>query len=102
MMSKIFSYFSALISLVISSLALAEPKQGSLTNTFDNMESVVVNVNSIVKAIIITAGIYFLAYSLLQFQKYRRNPVVAPISSVIFYAILGLCLIALTFIPFSE
>ena len=57
------------------------------------------SIKGMVRAICIIAGVALILNSLFQFKKHRNNPSEVPISTPIMTLVVGLGLIALSFIP---
>lgn len=65
----------------------------------NNLFDVGLNVRKIVQAVCIITGTCLIVGAMIQYKKYRQNPAEVKLSTLLFTLIVGLCLIALTFIP---
>jgi hypothetical protein len=82
-----------------SSLSFAADGAVSLGELASNVFGIGMDVRSIIRFICIVAGVSLMLGSLLQYKKYRQNPVEMRLSTVMFTFIIGVCLILLSFIP---
>jgi len=73
----------------------------SIGDISQNLFGAEMNIHDFIQIVCIVSGIALILGGLLKFKKYRRNPVEARLSSVIFDFIIGLILIGLAFIPFQ-
>lgn len=67
-----------------------------------NLFGAIEGINSIIHVLAGLTGSALVLGSFFRYFAYRRNPIVAPLSSVIIMLLTGLCLIALIFIPIGQ
>jgi uncharacterized membrane protein len=65
----------------------------------ENVFSGIMTIKSIVRNVCIIVGAFLILSSFFQYRKYRRNPSEMPVSRPITTLIVGIVLIAVTFIP---
>jgi hypothetical protein len=103
MMIKNSIKVTALMALGIASWA---PVVWAQNNGFgplaSNLFSTIEGISTIIHVICGAAGAALFLAAFFRYFAYRRNPVVAPLSSVITLLLTGLCLIALIFIPIGS
>lgn len=68
------------------------------SNLFGN----VLDIKSIVRAICIITGVALVLGSFFQYKKHRNNPSEVPLSTPIMTLLVGLALIALSFVPLGA
>jgi len=95
-------YFVFLLFAVASNV-LSSPQNkpegiGEISNNLFNAE---MGIHKFIQAVCITSGIALILAGFIQFRKYRKNPIVTKLSSVVFNFCVGLALIGLAFIPFQ-
>ena len=66
-----------------------------------NLFGAEMGIHEFIQAVCVTSGIALILAALLKFKKYRHNPIATRLSTIIFDLVLGLLLIALSFIPFQ-
>lgn len=67
----------------------------------DTLFGVAVSVTNLIKFLSFICGTLLVFFSIQQYGRYKRNPVETTISTVIITLVIGLALIALTFVPFK-
>lgn len=102
MKSKKLIFFSTLFTSA-SALASNYSPPGSLSvgDIGQNLFGAEMTIHDFIQAVCITAGVALILGAMVQFQKYRRNPIATKLSTVIFNIVIGLLLIGLAFIPFQ-
>lgn len=85
------------LSFGIISPAFAENQ--SIGEIAGNLFEATETLHGIIQVVLVVAGAALLLGSLLQYRKYRENPIETRLSTVIFLFFLGLLLIVLAFIP---
>jgi hypothetical protein len=91
------------LSAIVGSMLLpllgyaAESKDAGILA--ENIFSGVMSISEIIKKVCIIVGAFLILSSFFQYKKYRHNPSEMPISRPITTLIVGLILIALTFVP---
>lgn len=68
----------------------------------DNLFVAIQGISGIIHIICGATGAALILSAFFRYFTYRRNPVVAPLSSVITLLVTGLCLVALIFIPIGS
>lgn len=95
---KIFIFFIFCLTPGMGVFA-ARQSSTSAGDVAGNIFGVGMNVRAIVRFVSIVAGVSMILGSLLQYKKYRQNPVETTLGTVIFTFVVGICLILLSFIP---
>lgn len=84
---------------LIPEIGFAAGKGVSVGDVAGNIFSVGMDVRSVIKFVCVVAGISLILGSILQYKKYRQNPVETRFSNVIFTFVVGVSLILLSLIP---
>ena len=98
-LSKWVFGLSAVVSSMLSPLLAYAEENTDAGILAANIFSGVMNINDIIKNVCIIVGAFLILSSFFQYKKYRRNSSEMPIGRPITTLIVGLILIALTFIP---
>lgn len=95
---KIFAFF---ILCFAPGMEVFAARQSSISagDIAGNIFGVGMDVRAIVRFVSIVAGVSMILGSLLQYKKYRQNPVETTLGTVIFTFVIGVGLILLSFIP---
>jgi len=96
--SKIKS-FVGLLFFFTPGCVFAASNNPSLGDLSDSIFGVGMEVRDIVRTVCIIAGVSLILGSLLQYKKYRQNPVETRLGAVIFTFVTGVSLILLSFAP---
>lgn len=104
MMVKNSLKFTTLIALlgIVSWAPVVWAQIGGFGSLASNLFSTVEGISTIIHIICGASGAALILAAFFRYFAYRRNPVVAPLSSVITLLLTGLCLIALIFIPMGN
>lgn len=78
--------------------ASASTDQG-LGDVFSNLVGIGMSAHDIIRTVCILTGVGMLLGTIVQFAKYRRNPIETRLSLIILNFIIGICLIGLAFVP---
>lgn len=99
---KIILFFTFLFTTIQSTFAsYYSQKTISIGDIGQNLFSAEMNLHDFIQAVCITSGIALILVALVQFKKYRRNPIATKLSTVITNLVIGCILIILAFIPFQ-
>ena len=101
MKNKKIILFSILFTTISAIASYPSQSSTSIGDIGQNLFGAEMTIHDFVQAICITAGVALILGAIVQFQKYRRNPIATKLSTVIFNIIIGLLLIGLAFIPFQ-
>lgn len=71
----------------------------SLSDVANNLFGTVLNIREIIRMICMITGGAMVLSSFFRYRIHRRNPIEAPISSVVLLFIAGLCVFGLAYIP---
>lgn len=74
-------------------------KEENIGDIASNLFNFGQNLSQVAKTVVIMAGISIIMFGMIQYGKHRNNPVETPISKVIMTIVVGLSLIALSFVP---
>jgi hypothetical protein len=94
-----FIVFMAVLFTVIPSVVFAAGSSGGLTDIFSSLVGVGMSVHDLIQAICIVTGSALLLGAVIQYKKYRQNPIETKLSTVIINIAVGIALIILAFIP---
>ncbi|MDR1057174.1 MAG: hypothetical protein LBL17_01165 [Coxiellaceae bacterium] len=84
---------------VFRRLIMPGQKEDSVGDIAANLFSFTQNMGQMFKTVAITTGVAVILFGMIQYNKYRKNSVETPISKVIMTIVIGLSLMALSFIP---
>lgn len=77
-------------------------KAGNIGDVASELFGFTQNIGQLLKVIAIVAGVALLFFSIVQYKKHRNNPIETPLSTVIMTFVIGLGLIALSFVPMGS
>jgi hypothetical protein len=98
--SFIFTFLRIVSLLQISSIGLAAGQSSlNLGDLSDNVFNIGLGVCGIIQAVCVIAGISLVLGSVLQYKRYRQNPIEVRLSTVITGFVTGIALIILEYIP---
>lgn len=93
--------FSTLFTTISAIASYPSQNSTSIGDIGQNLFGAEMTIHDFIQAVCITAGVALILGAMVQFQKYRKNPIATKLSTVIFNIIIGLLLIGLAFIPFQ-
>lgn len=73
--------------------------EGSIGSAAESISSFGQDLGKVFRTASMMTGIAIILFSMIQYGKYRKNSVETPISTVIITLLIGLGLIALSFVP---
>lgn len=82
-----------------AAFAVLDPSIGDVSN---NLFEAVLGINSIIHVICLVTGSALILGAFFRYMNHRRNPIVAPLSSVFAFLIAGIAIILLIFIPIGN
>jgi hypothetical protein len=83
-------------------VVLPDKNDSSVGDIAGNLFDFTQNVGQLFKVVAITVGVALVLFGAVQYRKHRHSPVETPISTVIMTVVIGLGLIALSFIPLKS
>lgn len=84
--------------MVLMSVCLSA-QANSLSDVANNLFGTVLNIREIIRVICMITGGAMVLSSFFRYRIHRRNPIEAPISSVILLLVAGVCVFGLAYIP---
>lgn len=76
-------------------------KEASIGDIANGLFGFTQDIRQLFKTVAITVGVGIIIFGIMQYKKHRMNPVETPLGKVIMTIVIGLGLIALSFIPFK-
>lgn len=95
---KKINYFKLVLLFVFFPLPVLAESQG-FGEIAENLFSGGIVIGNLIRAVCIITGVILVFASFLQYKKHRNNPSEVPLSTPIVTLLVGLALIALSFIP---
>jgi hypothetical protein len=92
------NYFKCGLLFIFFPLPVLAESQG-FGELAENLFSGGIVIGNLIRAVCIITGITLVFASLLQYKKHRANPSEVPLSTPIMTLLVGLALIALSFVP---
>ena len=81
---------------------IPEKKESGIADIAANLFGFTKDIGQLFKVLAITTGVALVLFGIVQYNKHRKNPVETPISNVIMTIVIGLGLVALSFIPMKA
>lgn len=94
-----FIIFVAILFTTIPTVAFAVSSGGGLTDIFNSLVGVGMTVHDLIQAVCIVTGSGLLLGAIIQYKKYRQNPIETKLSAILINVVVGIALIILAFIP---